>query len=104
MYLFVIPNTPCMTKKYSRHDSNGISSSVVCVFVYEKTVYKVRSCIGPLMIYIYIYGDGLVVSVSASHAVGRGFASRPGHTKDHHKMVQTASPLGTHGYEWHVRV
>ena len=28
---------------------------------------------------------GLVVSVSASHAVGRGFASRRGHTKDHHK-------------------
>ena len=27
---------------------------------------------------------GLVVSVSASHT-GRGFASRPGHTKDHHK-------------------
>ena len=29
---------------------------------------------------------GLVVSVSASHRVGRGFTSRPGHTKDHHKM------------------
>ena len=28
---------------------------------------------------------GLVVSVSASHAVGRGFASRSDHTKDHHK-------------------
>ena len=26
---------------------------------------------------------GLVVSVSASNTVGRGFASRPGHTKDH---------------------
>ena len=30
-------------------------------------------------------GDGLVVSESAYHAVGCGFASRPGHTKDHHK-------------------
>ena len=30
---------------------------------------------------------GLVVSVSASHTVGRGFASRPGHTKGHHKNV-----------------
>ena len=29
--------------------------------------------------------DGLVVSVIASHAVARGFALRPGHTKDHHK-------------------
>ena len=27
---------------------------------------------------------GLVVSVSASHAVGRRFAPRPGHTKNHH--------------------
>ena len=27
---------------------------------------------------------GLVGSVSASHKVGREFASRPGHTKDHH--------------------
>ena len=26
-----------------------------------------------------------VGSVSASHMVGREFASRPGHTKDHHK-------------------
>ena len=30
------------------------------------------------------WGD-LLVSVSASHAVGCGFAYRPGHTKDHHK-------------------
>ena len=28
---------------------------------------------------------GLVVSVSASHVVGCGFAPRPVHTKDHHK-------------------
>ena len=28
---------------------------------------------------------GLVVSLSASHAVGHRFASRLGHTKDHHK-------------------
>ena len=39
--------------------------------------------------------DGLVVSMSASHAVGCGFASRMGHTKDHHKMVQTVSLIGT---------
>ena len=29
--------------------------------------------------------DGLVISVSAFQAVGRGFAPRPDHTKDHHK-------------------
>ena len=30
-------------------------------------------------------GVGSVGSVSASRTVGREFASRPGHTKDHHK-------------------
>ena len=35
--------------------------------------------------------DGLVVSVSASHTAGRVFAFPPGHTEDHHKMVQCAS-------------
>ena len=41
---------------------------------------------------------GLVVSMSASHAVGHGFTPPPGdHTKDHHKdgKLQTASLLGT---------
>ena len=28
---------------------------------------------------------GLVVNACASHAVDRGFASRPSHIKDHHK-------------------
>ena len=37
-----------------------------------------------------------MVSVSASHAIGRGFASWPRFAKDHHKMVQTASLHGTH--------
>ena len=36
---------------------------------------------------------GLVVSVFASHVVR--FASRSGHTKDHPKMVQTASLIDT---------
>ena len=31
---------------------------------------------------------GLMVIVSASHTVGREFASRPGHTKDHHKKYR----------------
>ena len=39
--------------------------------------------------------DGLVVRVSASHAVGRGFTSPPGHTSDHHKKVQTVYLLST---------
>ena len=30
----------------------------------------------------------ILVSVFVSHTVGRGFASWPGHTKNHHKMVQ----------------
>ena len=39
---------------------------------------------------------GLVVSVSASYTVGREFASRPGHTKDHHKNGTNCFPA------WHA--
>ena len=35
---------------------------------------------------------GVVVNVPASHAVGRGFASLPGHTKDHHKNAKKMPP------------
>ena len=35
---------------------------------------------------------GLVVRVSASHTIGHGFASRPGHTKDHHKNGTNCLP------------
>ena len=35
---------------------------------------------------------GLVVSVSASHMVGHGFASWLGHTKDHHKNGANCLP------------
>ena len=46
--------------------------------------------------YVYAFiqrREGLAVNVSASHAVGRGLAPRSSHTKDYHKMVQTASYL-----------
>ena len=39
---------------------------------------------------------GLVVSMSASHTVSREFASRPGHTKDHHKNGTNCLPA------WHA--
>ena len=39
---------------------------------------------------------GSVGSVSGSRTVGRECASRPGHTKDHHKMVHTAPPPAWH--------
>ena len=39
--------------------------------------------------------DGLMVSVSASQAIAHGFSSCAGYTRDHHKMVQTTSLLGT---------
>ena len=39
---------------------------------------------------------GLVVSMSVSHRVGREFASRLGHTKDHHKNGTNCLPA------WHV--
>ena len=38
----------------------------------------------------------LVVSVSASHTVGHEFASRPGHTKDHHQNGTNCLPA------WHA--
>ena len=38
---------------------------------------------------------GSVVSVSASHTVGRGFTSRPDHTKDRHKNGKTVPLHGT---------
>ena len=40
---------------------------------------------------------GSVGSVSAYRTVGRQFASRPGHTKDHHKKWCKLPPcIGTH--------
>ena len=42
------------------------------------------------------YRVDLVVSVSASHTVGRGFASRPDNTKDHHKNGTNCLPA------WHA--
>ena len=35
---------------------------------------------------------GSIGSVSASRTVGREFASRPGHTKDHHKNGTNCLP------------
>ena len=44
------------------------------------------------------YWDGLVVSMSTSHAVGRGFTSRPGHTKDRHKNGTNCLPTWQAGF------
>ena len=40
----------------------------------------------------YFCRVGSVGSVSASRTVGREFASRPGHTKDHHKNGTNCLP------------
>ena len=41
------------------------------------------------MLPLYRVGMALVlVSMSASHAEGRGFSLRPGHTKDQHKRYK----------------
>ena len=37
--------------------------------------------------------------MSASHTVGREFASRPGHTKDHHKNGTDCLPVW-HAMRW----
>ena len=39
---------------------------------------------------------GLVVSMSTSHTISHKFASRPGHTKDHHKNGTNCLPA------WHA--
>ena len=39
-----------------------------------------------------LYWVGIVISMSASHMVGRGFASPPGHTKDHQKNGTNCLP------------
>ena len=49
-----------------------------------------------LCIYILPCQVGLVVSVSPSHTVGCEFASRMGHTKDHHKNGTNCLPA------WHA--
>ena len=48
------------------------------------------------VLYVTNISFGLVVSVSTSHTAGRGFASRPGHTKDHHKNGTNCLPA------WHA--
>ena len=64
-----------------------ITSKVVCFFIY----ICVYACVFICVYSVWPCRVGSVGSVSASRTVGREFASRPGHTKDHHKMVQTAS-------------
>ena len=48
------------------------------------------------IIYSVVFRVGSVGSVSASRTVGREFASRPGHTKDHHKNGTNCLPA------WHA--
>ena len=45
---------------------------------------------------------GSVGSVSASRTVGRDFASRPGHTKDHHKNDTNCPPPPPPPPAWHA--
>ena len=74
-----------------------------CIFVFIKYHYY---CVGPgarlrkpTTPELDLQGPcrvGLVVSVSASHSLDREFASRPGHTKDHHKNGTDCLPV------WHA--
>ena len=47
---------------------------------------------------LWPHGFSLVVSVSASHTVGRGSASRPDHITDHHENGTNYLPA------WHTCV
>ena len=42
--------------------------------------------------------NALMVSMSASHAVGHGFEPRSGHTKDHHNNCTNCLPA------WHAGI
>ena len=50
-----------------------------------KTKQFIWHSLGPSLYELILCRAGLVVSVSASHMVGRGFASQRVHTKHHHK-------------------
>ena len=52
--------------------------AIIAIYTGKLLLFSISECIIPCPV-------GLVVSVSASHTVDRGFASWPGHTKDHHK-------------------
>ena len=58
--------------------------------------YPTHTTIIPKAITLKPCRVGSVVSVSASHTVGREFASRPGHTKDQHKNGTNCLPA------WHA--
>ena len=71
----------------------------------EKTIISNMSdLVGRSMVMFHFHSEilpnsrvmALVVSVSASHTVGREFTSRPGHTKDHHKNGTNCLPA------WHA--
>ena len=47
-----------------------------------------------------LHQDGLVVSVSACYAVIHGFASQPGHTKDHYRNDTKCACLPA----WHAGI
>ena len=62
----------------------------LCLFIWQEASRPTR--LNKLLLLLLLRRRvGSVVSVFAFHTVGRGFASRPCHTKDHHKMAQTAS-------------
>ena len=54
-------------------------------FITQGLTFKCLICYGPWWV-------GLVVSVPASHTVGREFASWPGHTKNHHENGTNCPP------------
>ena len=72
----------CMTRPNKLCESH----STVAVHISPKQRFVTLLRISP-------YRVGLVVSMSASHTVGREFASRPGHTKDHNDNSANALAL-----------
>ena len=61
-------------------------------FLFECYTYSLLNCKYENLCKTQSCRVGSVGSVSASRAVGREFASRPGHTKDYHKNGTNCLP------------
>ena len=64
---------------------------VKIISLWQGLYYAITIIFAPLIVK-ETFRVGLVVSVSASTKVDRGFASRPGHIKDHHKNGTNCPP------------
>ena len=89
--LAAISHLVCTQNELCRCEYRNDYSAAFSVFGHDKAALNQMNI--PLSPSLYIpCRVGSVGSVSASRTVGREFASRPGHTKDHHKNGTNCLP------------